>query len=83
MRRELLEEASLSGNVGPVLAIRSDRRGPSLEVVYFVRVGFGEFRPSAETPEGRWHDLRGALPDGLHPTHRSLIALGARAAGLT
>ena len=82
MRRELREETSLSGEVGPILVIRGDRRAPSLEVVYLVRVSGGTFRPSAETPEGRWWDLREPPPPGLHPTHRPLIASAARAAGI-
>ena len=82
MRRELREETSLVGEVGPVLVIRSDRRAPSLEVVYLVRVSGGTFRPSAETPEGQWWDVRDPPPIGLHPTHRPLVALAARAAGI-
>ena len=82
MRRELREETSLVGEVGPILAIRGDRRAPSLEVVYLVRVTRGTFRPSAETPEALWWDMRDPLPIGLHPTHRPLIALAARAAGV-
>lgn len=82
MRRELREETSMSGEVGPILIIRGDRRAPSLEVVYLVRVSHGEFRPSAETPEGRWCALRELPTAGMHPTHRPLIALAAQAAGI-
>ncbi len=82
MRRELREETSLEGAVGPILAIRGDRRAPSVEVVYLVRVVNGTFRPSAETPEGRWCDLREPPPDGVHPSHRPLFELAARAAGV-
>jgi ADP-ribose pyrophosphatase YjhB (NUDIX family) len=80
MMRELHEETSLSGTIGQILCIRGDRRAPSLEVVYMVRVSGGTFRPSAETPEGRWFDLRDALPEGLHPRHRPLIALATHVA---
>jgi ADP-ribose pyrophosphatase YjhB (NUDIX family) len=83
MRRELREETSLIGEVGPVLLIRGDKRAPSLEVVYLVRVSGGTFRPSGETPEGCWHDLGQTLPDGLHPTHRPVIQLAARVAGVS
>ncbi len=83
MRRELREETSLIGEVGPVLLIRGDKRAPSLEVVYLVRVSGGTFRPSGETPEGCWHDLGQPLPDGLHPTHRPVIQLAARVAGVS
>lgn len=82
MRRELREETSLRGEPEGVIAIRSDARAPSLEVVYLVRVEGGTFRPSGETPEARWFAPHSPLPEGLHPTHRPLVAQAAAVAGL-
>ena len=78
MRRELREETSLVGEVGPIIAIRSDWRAPSLEVVYLVSTSAGEFRPSPETPEAAWFAETDPLPDGLHPSQRALVALARR-----
>jgi ADP-ribose pyrophosphatase YjhB (NUDIX family) len=83
MRRELREETSLVGEVGPILTIRGDSRAPSLEVVFLVRVPGGTFRPSNETPEGCWHDPKEPPPVGLHPRHRRLTELAARVADIS
>ncbi len=52
LRREIREETSIEATVGLIVSIRSDPRGPSLEVVFIARLVSGSFRPSAETSEG-------------------------------
>lgn len=80
LRREIREETSIEATVGPVLTIRSDPRGPSLEVVFIARHVTGSFRPSYETSEGRWIDpVTDPLPGGLHPTHVPLIRAAVEA----
>ncbi len=80
LRREIREETSVQATVGPILTIRSDPRGPSLEVVFIARLVTGSFRPSAETSEGRWIDpATDPLPEGLHPTHVPLIRAAVEA----
>ena len=74
LRREIREETSMEATIGPILTIRSDPRGPSLEVVHIAGLVSGTFRPSAETSDAMWVDpASDLLPEGLHPTHVPLI----------
>ena len=72
LRREALEETSLSISIDRLVAVRKDRFSLFLEAVYACRVTGGAFSPSNEISEVRWCAPE-ALPSGTHPSHAPLI----------
>jgi len=72
LRREAAEETGLSLSIGRLAAVRKDRFGLFLDVVFVCRSSGGTFRPSNEVSEIRWFRTDD-LPTGTHPDHVALI----------
>jgi ADP-ribose pyrophosphatase YjhB (NUDIX family) len=80
LHREVDEETALEVEIGPLLAVRRDRRRLAVEVVYLCRLRGGVFRPNDEVTEIQWRHPDD-LPAGVHPDHFPLIRAAARALG--
>jgi 8-oxo-dGTP diphosphatase len=71
-RRELFEETGYHIDLGELAAVITQRKLPSVDVLYHGRIASGDFRPSAEISRAEFFAL-GDLPDDFSPIHRSLL----------
>ncbi len=70
--RELREETGYQVAVEDLLNARSNRKLPSVDLVFRASIVGGDFRSSAEVTEARFFDPC-ELPDGVTPVHRRLV----------